>query len=137
MKTFQRPQGHKCEVSSTVYECLSFGTGELDFNGFWEHGCYECAREHERQFPGDICWPHSHKTLRQWRRQRIIRTIKKILFGGKDIRWILCFRPIKFMFIKNWYGKRWKEPGPSCDGGWYYLFDRGSLTIGVWSKYKL
>ena len=68
MKAFVRPAGHKCGASSTIYEALSFGTGRLDEHGFWEHGCYECARAHESQFPEDgICWPHSVQTLEEWK----------------------------------------------------------------------
>jgi len=60
MKKFQRPDGHNCNVSSTISEDLSFGNGELDDNGFWQYGCYECARAHEKQFPeSGKCWPYS------------------------------------------------------------------------------
>lgn len=61
---FVRPAGHKCKVSSGIHDCLTFGYGELDYNGFWEHGCYECARAHEQQFPNDgPCWPHTPKQI--------------------------------------------------------------------------
>lgn len=64
VKKFIRPEGHKCLVSSHIGDGLTFGTGELDPNGLWEHGCYECARAHEEQFPGDgECWPFSIETL--------------------------------------------------------------------------
>jgi hypothetical protein len=83
MKTFQRPKGHEQHfASSTIAEDLSFGYGELDDNGFWEHGCYECARAYEQQFPEDgNCWPYSTKTLRQMKIRRFIQSIKKALFG--------------------------------------------------------
>ena len=66
-KQFIRPEGHHlCKTSSTIYESLSFGTGELDDYGFWEHGCYECARAWEEQYPEDgECWPHTPKQIEQ------------------------------------------------------------------------
>ena len=72
MKMFESPAGHeKCKTSSTVMDTLSFGTGELDEHGFWEHGCYECARAHEKQFPEEgICWPHSEETLAKWAEEK-------------------------------------------------------------------
>jgi len=85
MKTFQRPIGHeKHYASSTIAEDLSFGYGELDDYGYFEHGCYECARAHEEQFPeGGDCWPYSNQTLRRMKISKFIRTIKKALFGYK------------------------------------------------------
>lgn len=68
-KIFQFPVGHENhKVSSTIYECYSFGYGELDDFGFWEHPCYECARAFAKQFPelfpnGDDCWPHTKEYL--------------------------------------------------------------------------
>ena len=69
MKIFQRPPGHsRCGASSTIMDTLSFGTGELDVNGFWEHPCVECARAYEQQFPeAGECWPHSPETLKRWK----------------------------------------------------------------------
>lgn len=89
MKKFLKPAGHKCGVSSTVYDAISFGTGELDDNGFWEHGCYECARAWEKQFPASgECWPHSRLTIMRWKWgsrilkvQRFIHNVKKYCFG--------------------------------------------------------
>lgn len=76
VKRFVRPAGHRCGASSTIYEALSFGTGRLDEHGFWEHGCYECARAHESQFPEDgICWPHSVQTLEEWRERDRANTL--------------------------------------------------------------
>lgn len=70
MKKFIKPVGHeKCCVSSTVTESLSFGTGELDDYGFWEYGCYECARAWEKQFPEEgACWPYSKEYLAKQKR---------------------------------------------------------------------
>jgi len=66
IKPFVRPEGHDCHVSSGIHDCLTFGTGELSDSGFWEHPCYECAREHERQFPEcGPCWPHTEEQLQE------------------------------------------------------------------------
>ena len=35
IKPFVRPAGHSCSVSTGIHECLTFGTGNLDENGFW------------------------------------------------------------------------------------------------------
>lgn len=65
MKTFIRPEGHICGISTHIGDCLSFGTGKLDGSGFWEHPCGACARAHEEQFPDDgPCWPHTEDDLR-------------------------------------------------------------------------
>lgn len=65
IKPFVRPEGHEnCRISSGIHDYLTFGTGELSFSGFWENPCYECAREHERQFPEcGFCWPHTSEQL--------------------------------------------------------------------------
>lgn len=65
VQRFVRPFGHnKCRVSSGIHDCLTFGFGGLDHNGFWEHGCYDCARAHEQQFPNDgPCWPHTPEQI--------------------------------------------------------------------------
>ena len=52
---FIRPEGHHCWISSHIFDCLTFGSGRLEDNGCWEHGCPECARAHEQQFPE--WWP--------------------------------------------------------------------------------
>ncbi len=64
MKKFIRPEGHTCKVSTGIHDLLTFGTGKLDDNGFWENPCFECARAHEEQFPGEPCWPHTDEDLR-------------------------------------------------------------------------
>jgi hypothetical protein len=51
-----------CCTSTGIHEGLTFGRGELDFNGYWEIPCYECARAFEDQFPDKAkewgpCWP--------------------------------------------------------------------------------
>lgn len=79
MKKFERPHGHeRCRTSSTIAETMSFGRGDLDENGFWEYGCYECARAWEKQFPQDgPCWPHTKETLEKWKRQDEERKAKE------------------------------------------------------------
>lgn len=42
-KPFIRPEGHNCKISSHTFDCLTFGTGRLEDNGCWEHGCPECT----------------------------------------------------------------------------------------------
>lgn len=64
-KKFERPAGHRCGISTHIGDLLSFGTGKLDGNGFWEFPCGRCARAHEEQFPEDgPCWPHTEEDLR-------------------------------------------------------------------------
>jgi len=61
---FIKPEGHTCKHSSTIIGTLSIGTGELDQYGFWEHGCYECARAWEKQYPEDgAVWPFSKEYI--------------------------------------------------------------------------
>ena len=64
---------HKeCKVSTSIGDSLTFGTGELDSNGFWQHSCYECARAHEEKFPEDFpCWPFSKEYLDEEKRKKI------------------------------------------------------------------
>lgn len=65
-ETFNQPAGHNCKVSSGIHDCLTFGTGRLSDNGFWENPCYECARAHEEQFPDcGPCWPHTDEQLKK------------------------------------------------------------------------
>lgn len=48
----------ECCVSTGIHEGFTFGSGRLDFYGYWEIPCHICAREHERRFPEDgRCWP--------------------------------------------------------------------------------
>ena len=64
--------GHEqCCVSTCIIDCLSFGSGLLDDLGFWQHPCYECAREHEKKFPKDFpCWPFSKEYLDQLKAEK-------------------------------------------------------------------
>ncbi len=51
-----------------------------------------------------------------------------IVIKGKIIRPILAFRPIKYFFFKNWYGRRWNDKFMNET---YYLFDVGVITFGI------
>jgi len=65
-KPFVRPAGHRCSISTGIHDYLTFGTGHLDANGFWQHPCFECARAHEEQFPEcGPCWPHTAEQRKQ------------------------------------------------------------------------
>jgi hypothetical protein len=50
-----------CGVSSGICEELTFGRGELDFNGYWEIPCRSCAEAFEKKNPDMACeygvWP--------------------------------------------------------------------------------
>lgn len=48
-----------CGTSTGICEGLTFGTGKLDFNGYWEFPCWSCARKHEVSHPeAGACWPY-------------------------------------------------------------------------------
>lgn len=49
---------HDCGVSTSIMEELTFGRGDIDFNGFWQFPCWPCARSWEKRHPEDApCWP--------------------------------------------------------------------------------
>jgi len=59
------------KVSTSIGDFLTFGSGELDANGFWEHPCYECARAHEKEYPEDFpCWPFSEEYIEDLKRNK-------------------------------------------------------------------
>lgn len=52
----------ECCVSTGIHDGLTFGSGKLDYNGFWENPCSVCARGYEKISPKDIpCWPFELK----------------------------------------------------------------------------
>ena len=67
------PEGKAfCGSSTHIGGDISCGWGKLDPNGFWEFGCYECAREMEKayneEFKGtkheyEQVWPYSKEYL--------------------------------------------------------------------------
>jgi hypothetical protein len=38
-----------CSVSTGICGQLTFGWGNLDFNGYWEHECEECEKDHHKK----------------------------------------------------------------------------------------
>lgn len=60
-----------CAVSKGVHDSgasglsgLTFGSGELDFHGYWEFPCFVCARVFERENPSARpCWPFEQEDL--------------------------------------------------------------------------
>jgi len=54
----------KCGFSTGIHDGLTVGQGELDFYGYWEFPCYECARKHEQEHPeSSPVWPFSKEYL--------------------------------------------------------------------------
>ena len=54
----ERPCGNpECGVSTHIGDVLSFGSGELDPNGFWEFPCVACAAEYKKRHPLEDVWP--------------------------------------------------------------------------------
>lgn len=59
-----------CCVSTGVHDPetsrlsgLTFGKGGLDFNGYWEQPCPQCARAFEKLNPEAVpCWPFEETT---------------------------------------------------------------------------
>lgn len=53
-----------CKVSTGICEGLTFGSGELDDNGYWQIPCGKCARAWEKHHPEDgACWPYKPEDL--------------------------------------------------------------------------
>jgi hypothetical protein len=46
-----------CSCSTGVCERLTFGSGELNNCGYWEFPCWTCARDYEKENPGENVWP--------------------------------------------------------------------------------
>lgn len=56
----------ECKVSSTISEHMSFGSGKLDKNGFWEFPCSICARVYEQKYPEFApCWPFTDEQRKE------------------------------------------------------------------------
>ena len=57
----------ECCASTGIHDGLTFGSGKIDFNGFWENPCCICARAHEEKCPEDYpCWPFDEATCKEW-----------------------------------------------------------------------
>ena len=55
-----------CGVSTGIHGGLTFGSGDLDPNGFWEHPCEKCARWAEEHHPEDgRCWHFGPPTRKE------------------------------------------------------------------------
>jgi len=48
----------ECSISTGIMEDLTFGSGRMTFNGFWEFPCAICARAYEVKHPDTQCWPY-------------------------------------------------------------------------------
>lgn len=47
-----------CRISTGICDSLTFGTGKLDANGYWEFPYYAAARTWQELHPEDgSCWP--------------------------------------------------------------------------------
>lgn len=55
----------KCGCSTGIHDGITFGQGELNFNGFWERPCGICARKYEKEHPGKEAWPFSKEFLKR------------------------------------------------------------------------
>lgn len=56
----------ECSVSTGIHDGLTFGSGDLNPNGFWEFPCDLCARLNEKDHPEDgECWPFQKSTREQ------------------------------------------------------------------------
>ena len=64
------PKDHECFVSTGICDSLTFGSGKLDHNGYWEKPCEVCARAHEIRCPEDgPCWPFTEEFRDELRAQ--------------------------------------------------------------------
>jgi len=54
-----KPYPHnRCGASTSIDdETITFGWGELDGCGFWEHPCVECAEAFKKRNPTYKVWP--------------------------------------------------------------------------------
>jgi hypothetical protein len=47
-----------CSASTGICESMTFGSGRINFDGYWEFPCAECARAFEKLHPEYApCWP--------------------------------------------------------------------------------
>lgn len=56
---------YECCCSSDPFDNLTYGWGKLDYNGYWEHECFTCARAFEIQHPEYIgrCIPLDRRDI--------------------------------------------------------------------------
>lgn len=43
----------RCAVSTGIHEGLTFGSGRLDRNGYWQFPCRPCAKAWDEKHPND------------------------------------------------------------------------------------
>ncbi len=55
----------ECKASAGIHDGPTFGSGELDSNGYWEFPCYKCARSFEAANPGVEAWPFEKKEIQE------------------------------------------------------------------------
>lgn len=49
----------ECGISTAIdEETLTFGSGDLDDHGFFEHPCLICANEYKSKHPDAKVWPN-------------------------------------------------------------------------------
>lgn len=58
-----KENNHKCLTSKSIFGHVTFGTGELDNNGFWEFPCFECAEKYKQENPEEDVWPAAKTPL--------------------------------------------------------------------------
>jgi hypothetical protein len=56
-KLLQACGNQNCCCSTGICERLTFGSGALDDYGYWEFPCWTCARDYEKENPGEDAWP--------------------------------------------------------------------------------
>jgi hypothetical protein len=109
IKTFGcgRPE---CGASTTINEDISFGTGFLDNDGFWEEGCYTCARAWEKIHHHDRAWPYfmtmSDSSLKKLR--------EAFAFGLEDL---LTDPKLSLSLVQKWTDAELKFPEIIRNGG--------------------
>lgn len=73
----------KCCVSTGIHDGLTFGSGDLDPNGFWEYPCAPCARRNEELYPEDgECWPF--KPPKKPTREQMILAANHVLDDAQE-----------------------------------------------------
>jgi len=69
-------------VSTGIHGGFTFGSGRLDFDGYWEFPCRECAEAWEKMHPEDEqCWPY-HDMQGGWTAEE--EEAYQKLLGGAD-----------------------------------------------------
>jgi hypothetical protein len=48
-----------CGISGGICGEMTFGSGDLSDNGYWEKPCYICAAAWKKLYPKDKVWPNT------------------------------------------------------------------------------